>query len=197
MSASFNFNEFISNLERETRGHRFSAPSSLDPVVKLDDTALHPGFIYGYNCQNSVDHGVWNAIFSKISNAKSQECEPPSPVVIHFDVDSLPVSGATDNYVVSSLSAFEAIMDAHIKNGDSFFILTPVQNLTIESESPFVTTADALHELRAILQADRDDGVKPTVLVLAPEEIDGANHSRRALSVYSEYVFNRFSFNAS
>lgn len=194
MAATFNFSDFISNLERETRGHRFSAPSNLGPVVKLDDTLLYPGFIYGYNCQNAVDHRVWNAIFSRLSSSKSPDCTPPSPVVIHFDVDSLPVSGAIDNYVVSNLSAFEAIMDAHIKNGDLFFVLTPVQNLTIESDSPFVTTADALHELRGMLQADRDDGLKPTVLVLAPEESEGANHSRRALSVYSECVFNRFSY---
>lgn len=194
MAASFNFNDFISNLERETRGHRFSAPSGSGPVVKLDDKPLYPGFIYGYNCQSTVDHRVWNAVFSRMSSPNSPDCKPPSPVVIHFDVDSLPVSRATDNYVVSNLSAFELIMDAHIKNGDSFFILTPVQNITIETESPFITTADALHELRGLLQSDRDDGVKPTVLVLAPEETEGANHSRRALSIYSEYIFNRFSY---
>ncbi|MEG3765123.1 hypothetical protein, partial [Alteromonas sp. 14N.309.X.WAT.G.H12] len=131
MASKFDFTEYIAEVERLTRGHRFvESEEETGVVVTVGNTPLHPGFIYGYNCHDHQDPKMWAKLLSRLGTLS--ETPPPLPVVMHFDPDAKPVPCVEHNFFVNAVDSLPIIMEAFMNTGKSFFVLTPVQALSIE-----------------------------------------------------------------
>ncbi len=180
------FEEVLREVEQTSRAHRFVGTNALETLdYNIGGHALTPGFLYGVEFKEPSDEINYSALLKEIvSNQHS-----PSPICIHFGTEPSFIPEIDYCYSAVSLNAIEGLMDAHIQNGERFFILSSLQYFTLESDTCYSVLSDSLSFLRHMVQNRWRGNNKPFILITIPTLSDEQLMKNKMLNAFIEKIF--------
>jgi hypothetical protein len=139
---------------------------TIDAVAKWKNTPLTSSFLYSLHCESEVE------LIHTLSPLESK-----SKVLFSTLPGSPVLEGIEHQYSVENISVIQELVDAHVRNGDTCFIISPA--FALQASQDGAPLSHALEELKRYFARHSSAGV--ICIIVDMDMAEGKSDARRVI----------------